>query len=104
MNQQQHAVWRTDALDALNRRFTAEESKIVIEWFDRIKGADERDLTSNEFQEGLNVIRHVRAELGAEHDLYIDMMMRVWMYAPLIIAEWRDCMARGLPYLKLAAQ
>ena len=82
MNQQEYAQWRSDALTMLNLRYSEEESNVIIDWMDRIKGADERSLMG-EIREHLDKI----LELDTAWNLYNSLTYRMWLYAPHILRE-----------------
>lgn len=83
MNLAQYYNWRANALTSLSYVYTIEESYKVLDWFDRIKGEEEYELTGHVTQESLRSIR----DQTMNFNLYNDLMMRVWLYAPFIIAE-----------------
>lgn len=89
MNQEEYAQWRSDALVMLNLRYTTEESDIIIDWMDRIKGADERSLMG-EIRTHLDAI----LDLDKEWNLYNSLTYRMWLYAPHILRDDREEKAR----------
>lgn len=95
MDQHEYSQWRASAKVALAPRYCKTEVDAIIEWFDRIKGAEEMLLTGVKCQNAINVIRDSREKANDTFDLYGDMMMRVWIYAPLIVQEHRECLARA---------
>ena len=83
MNQEQYAKWEYDARRALSGRYTDAEIDILLRWFRCIKGADERDLIGHEAVEAMLVF----TEAGGRFDLYNSLMARLFVYAPLILAQ-----------------
>lgn len=83
MNAEQYAKWEEDARRALSGRYTAEEIEVVLDWFRRIKGSDERDLIGNDEVEAFLLFSGARGNF----DLYNSLMARLFIYAPLILRE-----------------
>lgn len=82
MNREEYAKWRSDALVMLNLRYSPNESRVIIEWMDRIKGAAERDLMG-EIRTHLDAI----LDLDINWDLYNSLTYRMWLYAPYILID-----------------
>lgn len=93
MNREQYAQWRADAARALSGRYKPEEIEIVLDWFDGIKGQEERDLIGSDEVDAMLVFVSAR---GA-HDLYNSLMARVFVYAPFILKEDAERVANGWP-------
>jgi hypothetical protein len=83
MTSEEFAQWESDAKRALEARYTAEEIEVVIDWFRRIKGEDERELIGNDEVEAMLVFAGARENF----DLYNCLMARLFIYAPLILRE-----------------
>lgn len=83
MNQEEYAKWEQDARRALAGRYASEEIDVLLSWFRSIKGADERDLIGHEAVEAMLVFTDAQGHF----DLYNSLMARVFVYAPLILAE-----------------
>jgi hypothetical protein len=83
MTSEEFAQWENDAKRALEARYTAEEIEVVIDWFRRIKGEDERELIGNDEVEAMLVFAGARENF----DLYNCLMARLFIYAPLILRE-----------------
>jgi len=82
MNEEQFNKWIKDATNALMCVYSAEQAKIVVDWFETIKGRKERDLVGDTIVD--KVTQHY-AKTG--HGLYTSMMARLWLYAPAILDE-----------------
>ena len=89
MNEQEYAQWREDAATMLKLHYSEEECGIIIDWMDRIKGADERSLMG-EIRTHLDAI----LDLDTEWNLYTSLTYRMWLYAPHILREDREERAR----------
>lgn len=83
MNSAEYAKWEQDAALALSGRYTPAEIKTLLDWFRCIKGADEIDLIGAEAVEAMLVFTGAMPEF----DLYSSLMARLFVYAPLILAE-----------------
>lgn len=81
MNQEEFKVWEHDAARALSGRYNQEEIETVLEWFRRIKGAEERDLIGDKALEGMSAFVAAKDNF----DLYNSLMARLFIYAPLIL-------------------
>lgn len=83
MNEEQYAQWEVDAARALSGRYTEAEIAIVIAWFYSIKGVDECELIGDEAVKAM--LEFVRAKNN--FDMYNSLMARLFIYAPLILAQ-----------------
>jgi len=84
MYPQEYSAWRQVALVALSSIYNEAQCAAIIAFFDEIKGASEFDLTGNDFQDALSIVRNeIISSTG--FSLYHDLMARVWLYAPLIL-------------------
>ena len=90
MDSIQYKQWETDADRALSGKYNSEEREIILEWFRRIKGQDERDLIGNDGVEAM--LTFVAA--ADNFDLYNSLMARLFIYAPLILREEAAYQAR----------
>ena len=86
MNQEEYKVWEQDAARALSGRYNQAEIETVLEWFRRIKGAEERDLIGHDEVEAM--LLFVQAQ--GNFDLYNSLMARLFIYAPLILKLPQD--------------
>ena len=92
MNEQEYKKWVEDARRALSGRYSEAEIDIIMAWFRRIKGADERDLVGHDAVEAMLVFTGV----GDTYDMYNSLMARVFVYAPFILAqEAQEAQRRG---------
>lgn len=78
--------WSKDAYEALTKVYQPDEAKVVVEWFERIRGSEECALVG----EG-RVNSHIEFAYGLKTDpfpsVYASLMSRMWIYAPYIIQE-----------------
>jgi hypothetical protein len=86
MNTQEYEVWVRDARNALSGRYSEVEVNVIMDWFRRIKGQDERDLIGNAEVEAMLVFTKPQGLF----DLYNSLMARAFVYAPLILKEARE--------------
>ena len=84
MNETEYAKWKIDANRALSGKYTEAESEIILDWFNNIKGSEERYLVGNEAVDAM--LTFVAA--NGKHDLYNSLMSRLFIYAPLILEEY----------------
>lgn len=93
MNPEQYAKWRSDAFQslALSEKFLPEEIEFVLEWFDSIKGQKERDLIGDALVDAhcnmCDILVDDCKKYFNSEFLYFSLMSRLWIYAPIIIAE-----------------
>ena len=83
VNQTEYKAWEEDARRALSGRYCLADIGTVLDWFRSIKGADERDLIGNDEVEAMLTFTGARDN----HDLYNSLMARLFIYAPLILAQ-----------------
>jgi hypothetical protein len=83
MNKEQYTKWRQDAASALQGVYSMQETEIILDWFDHIKGARECELVGPDVMGCLMTI----AENDVNFDLHHNLMMRLWLYAPYILEE-----------------
>lgn len=89
MNRDEYQSWRNDAKQGLEKAsYSADEIKIILKWFDNIKGAGERDLLGEDRMNAYMIYAY--PEDISDFKLYNSLMSRLWMYAPLIIKEHKD--------------
>jgi hypothetical protein len=80
----EYSDWRNDARAALGAVYDDLECRAIISFFDSITEDREAELTGETLQKSLNVVRKELAKAQG-FNLYHDLMVRVWIYAPLII-------------------
>jgi hypothetical protein len=80
MNHEQYLQWESDARLILLAVYDPNEVNKILQWFRGIKGDDERQLVGSETVDMLN------RSIG-DFSLYRSLMIRVWYYAPYILAE-----------------
>lgn len=81
MNKQEYANWRREATICLLGKYNCQETAIILAWFDNMETDSEFLLTGSDVQECLGVVRGHIWPIS----MYNDMMMRLWLYAPLIL-------------------
>lgn len=80
--------WSKDAYEALCKVYQPDEAKVVVEWFELIRGSAERELIGSD-----RVDAHLTFAYGSKNDenrftsVYASLMSRMWIYAPYIIQE-----------------
>jgi hypothetical protein len=90
MNQEEYQQWRIEAFAALTAsRYTKEEADIIIDWMDRIKASNERELLGDKRFQAM--IEYYEVDNGEIKDwsLYNSLMSRMWNFAPFILREER---------------
>lgn len=85
MNYEEYQKWYKDAETCLSLRYNADDTKIIMDWFSRIKGQCERELIGNDAVDAM--LTFVTA--GGKFDVYNSLMCRLFIYAPLILEEAR---------------
>lgn len=83
MDQELYQAWERDAAHALSGRYSAPDIELVLDWFRNIRTTRERELIGEEALAAMLVF--VKAKEG--FDLYHSLMARLFIYAPLILAE-----------------
>ena len=83
MNRDQYNQWREHARQLLLNLYTETQVRVVLHWFDNIKGAGERDLVGNDEVNAMLTFAQARNSF----DLYNSLMARIFIYAPLILKE-----------------
>ena len=91
MNQTDYTKWEEDAALALSGKYNQDEIEIIIDWFSRIKGSEEREMVGSEEVDAM--LKFVCAKDG--FDLYNSLMARLFIYAPLILREEANSPHRG---------
>jgi len=86
VNEREYAQWRTDALEALLKLYSEEDSNKILRWFDRIKGSEELSLIGQTAFDGMIAFTGIGLDKKV-WKLYNTMMARMFMYAPLILME-----------------
>lgn len=84
MNSDQYRQWRFQAEISLLGAYSLRHTEFILSWFDGIRAEDERALTGPAIQECL---RAIRSEMGEHWNLHNDLNMRLWLYAPYILAQ-----------------
>lgn len=82
MEREEYEKWLKDAMTCLMVKYTKEQAEVVVDWFKRIRGSDERDLIGSER------VDHFLACMPDKYwSVYDSMMARLWIYAPYILEE-----------------
>jgi hypothetical protein len=69
---------------AMSNRYQPHEVEKIVDFFNRIKGGREYDLVGEEMMTTITNLRDLKIK-SQPFDLYEDMMMRAWIYAPYIL-------------------
>lgn len=88
MNEQQHHKWKADTYNALvaSGIYDEIEAQIIIDWFDGVSTAQEREWFGDGFIEVFYKIRPDVSKNTADL-VYKSLTSRVWFYADKILME-----------------
>ena len=84
MNELEYKQWRLDAAMCLSCKYSESEVLTILRWFDRIKGAGERDLIGELRLNAFSDFSSAEPSDG-KWSLYNSLMSRLWIYAPYIL-------------------
>lgn len=89
MNEQEWKQWLLDARACLicTNKYSNGEISQIINWFYHIRGSDERALIGDEAVDALSTVNKATINKLGCFDLYISLMARLFIYAPLILKE-----------------
>jgi hypothetical protein len=82
MGKEEYEKWMRDALVCLMCKYSEEQARIVLDWFEQIRSRAERDLVGDAFVDAFC------DNLPVLHfSVYDSLMARMWIYAPYILEQ-----------------
>lgn len=91
MDEKQYYKWKADIYSALvaSGVYSQEEAEIIVDWFDGVSTAQEREWFGDKFVEVFYRIRPDTSK-GVADLVYKSMTTRCWFYADKILEEYKE--------------
>jgi hypothetical protein len=91
MNELEYELWCLHAEMCLRTvGYISGEIDEILDWFRGIRGSAERGLIGDAAVDAHLTIMDALTEKTGEFNLHCSLMSRLFIYAPLILKEWRE--------------